>query len=117
MRLILKYREIAGLGEAAQELLTFSRRTRALNALLHDQARAGIVLVTLDEAVVHDETARLSAMLSASGVKILGEVMNRAPKGAGKPARLVVAPEWPKPLVGASAIQEWWGRWQRPVSA
>jgi arsenite/tail-anchored protein-transporting ATPase len=117
MRLILKYREIAGLGEAAQELLNFSRRTRALNALLHDETRAGIVLVTLDEPVVRDETARLSAMLRASGVTILGELMNRAPKDAGKPPPLVVAPEWPQPLVGASAIHEWWQRWQRPVSA
>ena len=116
MRLILKYKEIAGLGEAAQELLNFSRRTRALNTLLRDETRAGIVLVTLDEPLVRDETARLSSLLRASGVKVLGEVMNRAEKLAGESGALSLAPEWPRPLVGVSALREWWKQWQRPVS-
>lgn len=117
MRLILKYKEVAGLGEAAQELLNFSRRARALNALLRDGTRAGIVLVTLDEPFVRDETSRLSALLCASGVRVLGEVMNRARNAAGGLAVSSVAPEWPRPLVGVSAIREWWEQWQRPVSA
>ena len=36
MRLIMKYSEVVGLGEAAQDLVNFSRRTRALDRLLHD---------------------------------------------------------------------------------
>src|SRR5439155_1527968 len=33
MRLLLKYKDIAGLGETAQDLLDFAKRTRALTAL------------------------------------------------------------------------------------
>ena len=117
MRLILKYKEVAGLGDAAQELLNFSRRTRALNALLRDETRAGIVLVTLDEPLVRDETTRLSGLLRASGVMVLGEVMNRVPRASGTVAAAALAPQWPRPLVGVNAIRDWWKRWQRPLSA
>ncbi|HEY2852241.1 MAG TPA: TRC40/GET3/ArsA family transport-energizing ATPase [Gemmatimonadaceae bacterium] len=116
MRLILKYKEIAGLGEAAQELLNFSRRTRALNALLRDDTRAGVVLVTLDEPTVRDETVRLSALLRGSGVEVLGEVMNRSTKSPMQTSAAFVAPEWSRPLLGAGPIREWWKQWQRPMS-
>src|SRR3954451_12292437 len=52
MRLMLKYKDITGLGSAAQDLLDFSRRTRALDTLLHDSSRAALVIVALDEPVV-----------------------------------------------------------------
>src|SRR5205085_3514020 len=38
MRLMLKYREVVSLGESAQDLLDFSRRTKALDLRLHDGA-------------------------------------------------------------------------------
>ena len=117
MRLILKYKEIAGLGEAAQELLNFSRRTRALNALLRDDTRAGVVLVTLDEATVRDETARLSALLRGSGVCVVGEVVNRASLSPVLTTPAFVAPESPRPLIGPKAIRHWWKDWKRPVSS
>jgi arsenite-transporting ATPase len=41
MRLMLKYREVTGLGDAAEALLDYTRQTRALEALLHDPSRAG----------------------------------------------------------------------------
>ena len=117
MRLILKYKEIAGLGEAAQELLNFSRRTRALNALLHDDTRSGVVLVTLDEPTVRDETVRLSALLRGSGVCVLGEVVNRASTSPMVATAAFVAPEWSRPLLGPHAIRHWWKDWKRPVSS
>ena len=52
MRLMLKYKDVAGLGEAAQELLDFSRNLRAVDGLLRDAKRCGVVLVTLDQPVV-----------------------------------------------------------------
>ena len=49
LRLMLKYRELAGGGELAGELVAFARRTRAVMTLLHDAARAGVLVVALDE--------------------------------------------------------------------
>ena len=59
MRLMLKYRDVVGLGETAQELLDFAKRTRSLEALLHDAAQCGLVFVSLDEPLVRtrDDTA------------------------------------------------------------
>ncbi len=57
MRLMLKYRDVVGLGDAAAELLDFAKRTRALDGLLHDRERAGVMLVTLDEPVVRARDA------------------------------------------------------------
>ena len=77
MRLMLKYKDVAGLGDAAEELLGFSRRTRALEALLSDPLRAGVVLVTLDEPLVRAESLRLAAALAGTHVAVVGVVRNR----------------------------------------
>ena len=117
MRLIMKYREIAGITEAAADLVTFSRRTRALDALLHDETRAGVLLVSLDEPSVRAETARLADLLRATGIAVIGEVRNRALTSGtvgGMPA--VIAPEFARPLVGVEAIREWTSTWERPQS-
>jgi arsenite-transporting ATPase len=118
MRLMLKYKDVAGLGEAAEELLAFAKRTRALDALLHDGTRAGIVLVTLAEPLVRAESIRLAGTLRASGVALLGVVENRA---ADRPTPMdhwydrvlpyVVAPASPRPLIGAAAIRQWSAEW------
>ena len=117
MRLIMKYREIAGITEAAADLVNFSRRTRALDALLHDETRAGVLLVSLDEPSVRVETARLADLLRGKGVAVIGEILNRAltngPTG-GMP--VATAPEFPRPLVGVEAIREWTSTWKRPHS-
>jgi arsenite-transporting ATPase len=119
MRLILKYREIAGLGDAAQELLDFARRTRALDQLLHDPRRAGIALVSLDEPVVETETVRLAATLRRAGFAILGFVQNRVTSTrngrsdvTGSDSR-ITAPQSDRPLVGIDAISDWCRRWQQ----
>lgn len=115
MRLIMKYKEIGGLADSAQELLTFSRRTRALDALLHDQVRAGVVLVSLDEPAVTAETERLAELLRQTGIAVLGEVRNRAPYRAEANQHVVAAPEYEDKLVGIDAIREWAGRWRQPA--
>lgn len=117
MRLIMKYREIAGITEAAADLVNFSRRTRSLDALLHDDTRAGVVLVSLDEPSVRAETTRLADLLRATGIAVIGEVMNRARAGTsagGTP--VVIAPEFVKPLIGVEAIREWTATWERAHS-
>jgi arsenite-transporting ATPase len=122
MRLIMKYKDVAGLGEAAQELVNFSRRTRVLEALLHDESRAGVVLVSLNEPVVVAETARLALRLASTGVAIVGDIRNRVreaprPDDAVRAAALtqsfVLAPELDPPPVGVAAIRDWCERWQQ----
>ena len=117
MRLIMKYREIAGISEAAVDLVNFSRRTRALDALLHDGTRAGVLLVSLEEPSVRTETARLADLLRATGIAVIGEVRNRAPaSGSVDEMAAVSAPEFTRPLVGVEAIREWTSTWERPHS-
>ena len=116
MRLIMKYREVAGISEAAADLVNFSRRTRALDALLHDETRAGILLVSLDEPSVRAETSRLGDLLRATGIAVLGEVRNRAASSSAGGMPVVTAPEFARPLVGVEAIREWTSTWERPHS-
>lgn len=117
MRLIMKYKEIAGTAEAAADLVNFSRRTRALQGLLHDEARAGVLLVSLDEPSVRGETTRLANLLRATGIDVIGEVRNRAPvEGRVDGAPVVIAPECATPLVGVEAIRKWTSTWERPQS-
>ena len=114
MRLLLKYKEVASFGDAAQDLLNFSRRTRAFDELLHDPARAGIVLVSLDEPAVTSETARLEALLRSTGMTVLAEIRNRVTKDAhNADAGIHLAPESDRPLVGVDAIQDWSRSWRR----
>ena len=116
MRLIMKYREVSGLVEAAQDLVNFSRRTRGLERLLHDYTKAGVVVVSLDEPVVIGETTRLAAALTATGISIPCFVRNRVRPEAGTvlstPVPVIVAPESDPPPVGVAAIRDWCERWQ-----
>lgn len=122
MRLMLKYRDIAGLGDTASDLLDFAKRTRALDALLHDHARAGLVIVSLDEPVVRAETERLAHAARARGIDVEAIVWNRA-KHAPSPlprdvtARQFFAGEVSPPPVGASALRTWPRSWRALSSA
>jgi len=114
MRLMLKYKEIAPIGHAAQDLLTFAKRTSALDRMLHDQSRAGVVLVSLDEPVVRAETLRLTNLLGASGIAVLGEVRNRVmTASASDTSPTIFAPTVATPLIGVATIREWSWRWTR----
>ena len=83
MRLMLKYRDVVGLGDTARELLDFAKRTRALDALLHDREQCGVIVVALDEPVVRAETARLAAAVRARGI----DVSRRALESSAIPLR------------------------------
>jgi arsenite-transporting ATPase len=114
MRLIMKYKEIAGVAEAAEDLLNFAKRTRALDRLLRDEARAGVVLVSLDEPAVIAESIRLAGILRSTGIGVLGEIRNRATIDAVTQLRpSFLAPEFDRSLVGLDAIRDWTRHWRR----
>ena len=118
MRLMLKYRDVVGLGETAQELLDFAKRTRALDALAARRARnADSSSSSLDEPVVRTETTRLAAAVRARGVDVAAIVWNRVerplrPLPATVAARQFVAEEVQPPPIGARAIREWSLSWR-----
>jgi len=116
MRLMLKYKDVVGLGEAAQELLAFSRRTRALDALLRNDEKSGVVAVALDEPLVRGETGRLVAAVRAHGMNIIALLWNRV-EGAPPPLpqdvalEQLVSPRRVPPPIGVSAIRDWSRGW------
>jgi arsenite-transporting ATPase len=117
MRLMLKYRDVVAGGETARELLDFAKRTRALDALLHDAASCGLVIVTLDEPVVRSETLRLATAVQACGIDVAGVVWNRitkepSPLPATVTARQFLAEEAYPPPIGAAALSEWSRTWR-----
>lgn len=116
LRLMLKYREIVGLGETAGELLAFAKRTRAVQALLADPTRSGIFVVALDEPLVRGETARLLAAVTSRGMGVIGLLWNRT---GGTPAPLSMPQDAPQfvsaaimpPPTGVAALRRWRESW------
>ena len=118
LRLMLDYREVVPLGQAAEEMLAFARRTRALDALLHDGERAGVLVVALDEPLVRDESKRLVSAIRALGIPVSGMLWNRvtdwrvaplpmeAPLAQFESAVMVPAPR------GVDALRGWSARWR-----
>jgi arsenite-transporting ATPase len=116
MRLMLKYKEVTGLGETAREILSFSKSLRAVDALLADTARTGVVLVTLAQPVVRTETERLAEEVRRRRVAIAGVVLNRS---AGTVALPVAdaplhfeAPATDPPPTGPDALRRWGQAWR-----
>jgi arsenite-transporting ATPase len=119
MRLMLKYKDVAGLGETAQELLEFARNLRAVDALLRDGTRCALVLVTLNEPVVRAETKRLLSEVRERGVSVSGVILNRAsPDGAALPVKDAPvhfeAPTVEPPPIGVVALRRWADSWKNP---
>jgi len=118
MRLMLKYGEVLGRTEVAQDLLNFAKRTRAVDALLHDAARCGVVIVSLDEPVVRAETERLAGEIAARGIDVAALVWNRvdrdpSPLPRRLAARQFCAGDVIPPPSGAAALREWSKTWMR----
>ena len=116
LRLMLKYRELAGGGETSAELLAFARRTRAVAELLRDPTRAGVVVVALDEEIVRRESTRVVDRVRALGHNVPAIVWNRgaevpSPLPVSTPVRQFVAPEVTPPPVGPARLLEWLDGW------
>jgi arsenite-transporting ATPase len=115
LRLMLRYKEVAGLGDSAADVLTFSRNLRGLDSLLRDADRCAVVVVTLDEPVVLAETDRLASEVDRLGVSISGVVRNRAFGKAALPVRSAPvhfeAPVAQPAPVGVDALRAWTRTW------
>jgi arsenite-transporting ATPase len=115
MRLMLKYRDVVSLGDAAQELLDFARRTKTLEARLVDPERATAIVVALDEPLVREETARLVRELEARNLPLGAIIWNRtgspAPLPTSPAIRQLFAPAADPPPVGLDAIRTWASGW------
>lgn len=115
MRLMLKYKDVVGLGDTARDLLAFSQGLRAVDAQLRDPARAAVVLVALDEPVVLGETERLAREVVARGVAVGAVVVNRAGPGAALPVTQapvhLVAPTAATTPIGVEALRRWGASW------
>jgi arsenite-transporting ATPase len=120
MRLMLKYKEVAGLGETAREILDFSRSLRAVDELLRDAKKTGVVLVALDEPVVRTETERLAAEVGRRGVGVTGVVVNRVRDVVtlpvtGAPLHFE-APLTTPPPIGVQSLRDWGQSWRARVT-
>ena len=116
LRLMLKYKEIAGLGDTAQELLDFARRTRALDALLHDPGRGAVLIVAIDEPLVRAETSRLLASVRQLGIEIAGILWNRGdeqvrPLPSDPPVAQFAARATEPAPVGVAELRRWSAHW------
>ena len=122
MRLMLKYREAVGLGTAAEELLAFAKRTRSLDALLHDSSRSGVMIAALDEPVVRAETTRLAAAIVALGVDVIGVVWNRvtnavSPLPESSARRQFCAGNANPSPIGVDTLRAWSRTWREMTPA
>jgi arsenite-transporting ATPase len=117
MRIMIEYKDVAGLGDAAQELLDFARRTRALREILSDAARATVLVVANDEPLVRDETCRLIRACRERGVAVGAVVWNLATAGVDPlsdvdaPRQFVAPAASPAPR-GVRALKAWCASWQ-----
>ncbi len=116
MRLMLQYRELVALGDAAADLIAFAKRTRTLNAMLRDASQCGAIVVSLDEPVVRAETARLVSALAEREIDVTAVVWNRLVGGPSPLPRTAArrqfcAIEVTPPPVGSAAIRRWSASW------
>ena len=86
MAILLKYRQVIGLGELGADLVALSRDLRRLGALLHDRELTRAFAVTRAAALPRLETARLLQALTALGVAVGGVIVNAlTPAGPATP--------------------------------
>jgi arsenite/tail-anchored protein-transporting ATPase len=134
LAVLLKYREVVGLGRLAEDLVTVSRQLRELEALLRDPERTGFAAVTRAAALPRLETVRLVAALRALHVPLCAVVVNAAtPPGCARCRRaaaverqevarlrrsltaakapLILAPMVAPPPQGPAALGNWGRTW------
>lgn len=111
LRLLLKYREVVGLGPLAERVLHLSRGVRDLRDRLRDPARCWILAVALPEVLSVAETGRLLARLEALGNPAAALLVNRLvedgriPESRGGPAAALAALRPGSPMIAAPDLR------------
>ncbi|HEU5193752.1 MAG TPA: TRC40/GET3/ArsA family transport-energizing ATPase, partial [Methylomirabilota bacterium] len=108
LAILLKYREVVGLGEVAAELVTTARRLRELAGLLTDAQRARAVAVTRAAELPRRETERLLAALRRLRLAVPAVVVNAL--GGEGCARCAAAHRRERRVAAALARQRTTGR-------
>ncbi|HEU4632163.1 MAG TPA: ArsA family ATPase [Gemmatimonadaceae bacterium] len=133
LRLLLRYREVVGLGKLAERVLRFARDVRRLDERLRDRAATMVVAVARPEALSVAETARLLVRLRELGMPVDLLFVNRLLAGHGTvgpvpvaadelAVRLLALPAAPPAVagpalrdgpLGAAALQRFARSWRR----
>lgn len=128
LRLLLKYREVVGLGDLARRVLELSRSLRTLRGQLGDPRHTWLVVVALPESLSVPETARLARRLGELRVPASAVLVNRVlsdggvrPEIAGPAAELVdsvaglpviAAPDLEDGPIGVAELREYLHGWR-----
>jgi arsenite/tail-anchored protein-transporting ATPase len=114
MRIVVKYHATSSAPGVAEALLQAARELRALDELLHDATRCGVIVVTLDEPLVRAETGRLLDALHATDVAVSALLLNRSRNATDCDADtpLIRAPLRVPPPVGAAALRDFAASWK-----
>ncbi len=130
LRLLLKYREVVGLGEMAERILGLARALRSLRARLADRARTMLLIVALPESLSIPETGRLLSRLERLGLVPGVLIVNRLLMESGEvvPERVPAArrllqlegappaagaPEWEREPRGVEELLKFAQSWRR----
>jgi arsenite-transporting ATPase len=140
LSVLLKYRQVIGLGPLAQDLVLASRGLRRLHALLRDRRQAHVVVVTRAAALPRLETVRLLDGLTRLEIAVSAIVVNAVtPDGcarcrgaaatearevermraawaarSGDGGAVLLAPAVAPPPRGVTGLRAWARTWGRP---
>jgi arsenite/tail-anchored protein-transporting ATPase len=81
MRLLLRYRDVVGLGSASEEILGVARRVRLLHNRLRAEDGRFVMVVALPDELNAAEAERLLGRLEAEGIAADALLLNRALTG------------------------------------
>ena len=137
LSVLLKYRQVVGLGQLAEELVRMSKQLRGLEGLLRDPARTAFVAVTRPAELPRRETGRLLDELAELGIPVAGLLVNAiTPPGCARCRRaaaredthvralarrfltggerpMILAPMVAPEPRGVRALRDWGNTWRR----
>jgi arsenite-transporting ATPase len=136
MAILLKYREIVGAGTLASLLVQLSKRLRALQDILADQAQSRFVVVTRPATVPVMESMDLMRALRPLGIRVDAVIVNAVGRGGCTLCRaaaadqrraietlasaveadgyaIIEAPAEIPPPHGAAALSQWRSAWRQ----
>jgi arsenite-transporting ATPase len=122
LSLLLKYREVVGLGDLASGLVELSRSLKRLEGLLRDPAQARFVVVTRAAELPRRETERLLGSLRRLGIAVPAVIVNavvpqgeshrqRLPRLGKGPCDIIEAPASFPPPRGVRGLASWVQTW------